>query len=91
MYWGRVCLLSRDLNNPITTVLWLVWVGREVRLLRVVAVMMVEMRAALNWLEIDSTISIILRVWGSPYLALLGSSGSFILVGEAMLFVSSLC
>lgn len=53
--------------------------------------MMVVMRAALNRWELDSTISIILRVWGSPYLALLGSSGSFILVGEVMWLVSPLC
>lgn len=52
---------------------------------------MVVMGAVLNSLELDSTISIILRVWSSPYLALLGSSGSFILVGEVMWLVSPLC
>lgn len=66
------------------------WVKRKVRLLRVVAVMVV-MRAALNRREIDSTISVILRVWGSPYLALLGSPGSFVLVGEVMWLVCPLC
>lgn len=52
---------------------------------------MVVMRAALNRGEIGSIISIILRVWGSPYLALLGSSGSFILVGEVRWLVFPLC
>lgn len=91
--WGRrVCLLSRGLNNPVTAVLWLVGVEREVRLLRVVAVMVVEMRVALNrGREIGSTVAIIVRVWGSPYLALLRPSGRpFILVGEAMRLVSPL-
>lgn len=62
---------------------------REVRLLRVVAVMVV-MRAALNSWELHSTVSIILRVWASPHLALLGPSGSFILVGKVMCLVSPL-
>lgn len=91
MYWGRIPLLSRPLNNPITTVFWLVWVKRKVRLLRVVAVMKVEVGAALSCRDIDSTIPIILRVWSPPHLALLGSSWSVILVGEAMLLVSPLC
>lgn len=90
MHWGRISLLSRPLHNPVATVVWLVWVKGKVRLLRVVAVMKVEMRAALNRWDIASTISIILRVWRSPHLALLGSSGSVVLVGEAMLLVSPL-
>lgn len=86
----RVCLLSRGFNNPVTAVLWLMGVEREMSLLRMVAVMVVEMRVALNW-EFGSTIAIIVRVWGSPYLALLRSSGMpFILVGKAMWLVSPL-
>lgn len=91
MDWGRgVCLLSRGLNNPVAAVLWLMGVEREVRLLRVVAVMVVEMRVALNRGEISTTIAIVVRVWGSPYLALLRSSGPFILMGKAMRLVSPL-
>lgn len=91
MDWGRrVCLLSRGLNNSVTAVLWLMGVEREVRLLRVVAVMVVEMRVALNRGKISTTIAIVVRVWGSPYLALLRSSGPFILMGKAMRLVSPL-
>lgn len=46
--------------------------------------MMVEMRVAFNRGEISSTIAIIVRVWSSPYLALLRSPGPLILVGEAV-------
>lgn len=61
------------------------------RLLRVVAVMMVVMRVAFYRGEIGSTVAIVVRVWGSPYLALLRSSGRpLILVGEAMRLVSPL-
>lgn len=88
MYWGRrFCLLSRSLNNPVTTVLWLMGVKSEVRLLRVVAVMMVDMRAAINRRVISPSIAIVVRVWNSPYLALLRSSGPIILLGEAMRLV----
>lgn len=59
------------------------------RLLRVVAVMVV-MRAALNSRELHSTVSIVLSVWASPHLALLGPSGRFILVGKVMCLVSPL-
>lgn len=92
MDWGRrVCLLSRGLNNPVTAVLWLMRVEREVRLLRVVGMMVVKMRVALNRGVIGSTIAIIVRVRGSPYLALLRSSRRpFILMGEAMWLVSPL-
>lgn len=90
MEWGRgICLLSRGLNNPVAVVLLLMGVDREVRLLRVVAVMVVEVRIALNRGEVCTTIAIVVRVWGSPYLALLRSSGgTFILMGEAMRVVS---
>lgn len=59
------------------------------RLLRVVAVVVV-MGAALDGRELGSTASVVLRVWASPHLALLGPSGSFILVGEVMCLVSPL-
>lgn len=89
--WGRgVCLLSRGLNNPVTAVLRFMWLEREVRLLRVVAMMVVMMRSALNRVVIGSTIAIVVKVRGPPYLPLLGSSGPFILVDEAMRLVSSL-
>lgn len=91
MYWGRVPLLGRPLHSPVTAVFRLVWVKREVRLLRVVAVMKVEMRTALNGRDIDAAVSIVLRVWSPPHLALLGSSRSVILVGEAVLLVPPLC
>lgn len=61
----------------------------EVGRLRVVAVMVVEMRVALNRGVIGTTVTIVVRVWGSPYLALLRSPGRpFILVAEAMWLVS---
>lgn len=88
---GRgVCLLSRGINNPVTAVLRLMGVEREVRLLGVVAVMVVEVRIALHRGEISSAIAIIVRVWGSPYRTLLRSSGPFILMGEGMRLVSPL-
>ncbi len=93
MDWGRrVGLLSRGLSNPVTAVLWLVGVEREVRLLGMVAMMVVEVRVALNrGREVSSTVAIIVRMRGSPYLALLRPSGRpFILVGEAMRLVSPL-
>lgn len=92
MDWRRrVRLLSIGLSDPVTTVLWLVWVEMKVRLLRVVTVMMVVMRIALNRGVICTAIAIVVRVWGPPYLALLRSSGrSFILVGETMWLVSPL-
>lgn len=60
------------------------------RLLGVVAVMVVEVRIALNGGEISSAIAVIVRVRGSPYLALLRSSGPFILMGKGMRLVSPL-
>lgn len=88
-WWRGICLLGRGLNNPVAAVLLLMGVEREVRLLRVVAVMVVEVRIALNSGEVCSTVAIVVRVWGSPYLALLSSSGGpFILMGEAMRVVS---
>lgn len=91
MYWGRIPLLGGPLHCPVTAVFRLVWVKRKVRLLRVVAVMKVEMRAALHGRDIDAAVSIILRVWSPPHLALLGSSRSVVLVGEAVLLASPLC
>lgn len=89
--WRRVYLLSRGLNNPVTAVIRLMGVEGEVRLLRVVAVMVVEVRVALNRGKISTTVAIIVRVRGSPYLALLRSSGRpFILVGEAVRLISPL-
>lgn len=87
---GRgVSLFGRALNDPVTAVLSLMGIQSEVRLLRVVAVMMVEVRIALN--QVCSTIAIIMRVRDSPYLALLRSSGGpFILMGEAMWVVTPL-
>lgn len=53
--------------------------------------MVMEMRVTLNRREINSTVTIKMRVWGSPYLALLRSSGwPFIWVGEAVRVVSPL-
>lgn len=87
----RVCLLSRGITNPVTAVFWLMRVEREVRLLRVVAVMVVQVRVALNRREICTTVTIVVGMWGSPYLALLRPSRRpFILVGEAMWLVSSI-
>lgn len=92
MDWRRrVCLLSSGLSNPVTAVLWLVRVEMKVRLLRVVTVMMVVMRIALNRGMICTTVAIVVRMWSPPYLALLRSSGrSFVLVGETMCLVSPL-
>lgn len=89
---GRgVYLLGRGLNNPVTAALRLMGVEREVRLLRVVAVMVVEVRVALNSGKISSTVAIVVRVWRSPYLALLRSSRwPFILVAEAVRLISPL-
>lgn len=91
--WGRrVCLLSRGLNNPVSAVLWLMGVEREVSLLRVVAVMVVKMRVALNRGVISTTIAFVVRVWCSPYLSLLRPSWRpVILVGVAMWLISPLC
>lgn len=87
----RVRLLSRGLNNSVSVVLWFVWVEREVRLWRVVAVMVVEMRVALNRGVIGTTVAIVVRVWASPYLSLLRPSRrTFILVGVAMRLISPL-
>lgn len=91
--WRGVGLLSSGIDNPVTVVFWLMGVEGEVRLLRVVAVMVVEVevRVVLNRREVCTTIAIIVRVWCSPYLALLGSSGRPVfLVGEAMRLVSPL-
>lgn len=90
--WGRrVGLLSRRLNNPVSVVLWLMAMEREVRLLRVVAVMVVEMRVALNWGMFSTAVAIIVRVRGSPYLSLLRPSWrSFFLVGVGVLLISPL-
>lgn len=87
----RVCLLSLGLTNSVTTVFWFMRVKSEVRL-RVVAVMVVVvMRVALHRGDVCSAITIIMRMCGSPYLALLRSSGRpFILVGEAMWLASSI-
>lgn len=72
------------LTGSLTTVFWLVGVKRELWLLRVVAVMLVVMRVALHTGGVCSSVTIIMRMWGPPYLDLLRSSGSpFILVGEA--------
>lgn len=92
MDWGRrICLLSSGLDHPVTAVLRLMRVEREVRLLRVVAVMMVEMRVVLDGWEISSTVAVIVRVWCSPYLALWRSSRRpIILVGETMRLVAPL-
>lgn len=61
------------------------------RLLRVVAMMVVEMRVALNRGVISTTVAIIVRVWSSPYLSLLRPSWRpIILVGVAMRLISSL-
>lgn len=82
----RVSLLSWGLT---TSVLWLMGMEREVRLLRVVAVRVVEVRVAFNRRMIWAPATIIVRMWGSPYLALLSSSGRpFILVGEPMWLAS---
>lgn len=90
--WGsRVCLLSWGLNNPVSAGFWLMGVENEVRLLRVVAVMVVEMRVALNRGVISTTVAIVVRVWGSPYLSLLRPSWRpFILVGVIMRLISPL-
>lgn len=88
---GGFGLLSRSLSDPVTVAIWLMRVEREVRLRRVVAVMVVEVRVALNGGEVCATVAIIVRVWGSPYLALLRPPRRpFILVAEAMRLVSPL-
>lgn len=87
----RLCLLSWSLYNPVTAVLLLVGVKREVRLLRVVSMMMVEMGVVVNRGEISSAVAIIVWVRRPPYLALLSSlRRPFVLVGEAMRLVSPL-
>lgn len=92
MDWERrVRLLSWGLNNPVSAVLWLMRVEREVRLLRVVAVMVMEMRVALNRGVIGTTVAIVVGVWAPPYLSLLRPSRwPFILVGVAMRLISPL-
>lgn len=60
-------------------------------LLRVVAMMVVQVGVTVDGRVVCTTIAIIVSVRGSPYLALLGSTGrAVILVGEAMGVVSSL-
>ena len=87
----RVSLLSLGITNPVPIVFCLMGVDREVGLLRVVAVMVVVVRVSLHWGEVCSAITVIVRMWGSPYLALLRSSGRpFILVGKVMRLVSPL-
>lgn len=54
------------------------------RLLGQVAVVMVEVSVALDRRVISAAVAIVVRVWGTPYLALLGASGPLILVGKAM-------
>lgn len=74
----------RLLTGSLATVFRLVGVKRERWLLRVVAVMLVVMRVALHTGGVCSSVTIIMRMWGPPYLDLLGSSGSpLFLVGEA--------
>lgn len=70
----RVCLLSSGLNNSVSAVLRLVGLERKVRLLRVVAVMVVEMRVTLNRRVFATTVAIVVRVCGCPYLSLLRAS-----------------
>lgn len=66
-------------------------VEREVRLLGVVAVMVVEMRVAFDRRVICTTVAIVVRVRGSPNLSLLRPTwGPFILVGVAVLLISPL-
>lgn len=81
---GRgVCLLVGGLNSPVAVAIRLMGVEREVRLLRVLAVMMMEVRVILNRGEVCTTVAIVVRMWGSPDLTLLRSSRwTFILVGE---------
>lgn len=92
MKWGRgVALLRGGFTPSLPTILRLVGVKREVRLVGVVAVMVVEVRVALNGGEVCSTIAIIVGVGGSPYLALLRPPRRpFILLGEAVLLASPL-
>lgn len=79
--WRRVTLLRGCLSSPVTVVLWLVGVEREVRLLRMVAVMVMEVGVALNRGQVCTTVTIVVGMGGTPYLALLRSSGvPFILV-----------
>lgn len=76
-------LLVGGLNSPVTVGVRLMWMEREVRLLRVLAVMMMEVRVVLNRGKVCTAIAIIVRMWGSPDLTLLRSSRwTFILVGE---------
>lgn len=85
----RVCLLCRGIINPVTAVFLLMWVEREMRLLRVVAMMMVVVRVAFISGEIGPAITIIVRMRSSPYLALLRSSGRpLILVREVLRLAS---
>lgn len=74
--WERrrgVSLLGGSLTNPVTAVFWFVVVGGELgRLLMVVvAVMVGEMRAALHAGEVCTAVTVVMRMWGSPYLHLL--------------------
>lgn len=45
---------------------------------------MVEVSVALDGRVISAAVAIIVRMWGAPYLALLGTSGPLILVGKAV-------
>lgn len=88
--WRRVGLLGGGVADPVTAVLWLVRVEGEVRLLGVVAVVVVEVRVAVDGREICSTVTIVVRMWTAPYLALLGPPRRpFVLVGETMRLVPS--
>lgn len=63
----------------------------KMRLLRVVAVMMVMVRVAVNRRDVCSAIAIVMSRWGSPYLALLRCSRvPVILMSEAVWVVSPL-
>lgn len=80
---GRVGLF-RHVDNPVAAVVCFVCVEGKVRLLWQVAVVMVEVSVALDRRVIGAAVAIVVRVWGAPYLALLGASGPLILMGKAV-------
>lgn len=90
MHWRRRIRLLRRIGDPVAAAVGFVRMQSKVRLLGEVAVMVVEMGVALDRWVISTTIAVVVRVWSSPYLALLRRPGPLILVAKAVGLIASL-
>lgn len=88
VHWRRRIRLLRSIGNPVAAVVCFVRMESKVRLLGEVAVMVVEMSVALDRGVIGATIAVVVRVWSSPYLALLRPPGPLILVAKAVRLIA---